>query len=63
VLSLAPLKRLVLSAQVELSEPRPQPPSTEPLPSRAEEELMVVAVEEESSVPPPPVPAVAVEEG
>jgi hypothetical protein len=63
VLSLVPVKRLVLSAQVELSEPRPKPSSTKPLPPRAEEEPTVVAVAEESSVPPPPVPAVAIEEG
>jgi hypothetical protein len=37
VLSLAPLKRLALSARVVTSEPRLQPPSVEPLPARAEE--------------------------
>jgi hypothetical protein len=63
VLSLVPLKCLVLSARVVSSEPRPQSPSLESLPSRAEEELVVVAAVEASITPPPPVPAAAVEEG
>jgi hypothetical protein len=64
VLSLAPLKCLALNARVVSSEPHPQPLSTEPSPSRAEEEEpAVVAAAEESIAPPPPVPAVAVEEG
>jgi hypothetical protein len=52
MLTLAPLKRLALSARVVTSESRPQPPCTEPLPTRAGEELVVVAAAEESSVPP-----------
>jgi hypothetical protein len=41
VLNLAPLKRLALSAWVVSSEPRPQPPRAEPLPTQAEEGLHV----------------------
>jgi hypothetical protein len=63
VLSLVPLKRMALSARVVSSEPRPQPLSAQPLPSRAEEESTVVAAAEESSAPPPQVPIVAIEEG
>jgi hypothetical protein len=63
VLSLAPLKRLALSARVVPSEPCPQPPSVEPLTSRAEEESAVVAAARESSAPPPQVPVAAIEEG
>jgi hypothetical protein len=62
VLSLAPLKRLALSARVVTSEPHPEPPSTESLPAWVEEEPTVVAVVEESSAPPLPIPATAVEE-
>jgi hypothetical protein len=53
--SLAPLKRMALSARVVTSEHRPQPPSVEPLPVRAEEELAVVAAAEASGMSPPPV--------
>jgi hypothetical protein len=63
MLSLAPLKRLTLSAHVVTSEPRPQPSCTEPLPARAEEEPSVVTTAEEPSTPPPPVPVATVEEG
>jgi hypothetical protein len=61
VLSLAPLKRLALSARVVPSEPRAQPPSVESLPARAEEEPTVVAAAEASSAPPPPVLVAAAE--
>jgi hypothetical protein len=47
VLSLAPLKRLALSAWVVTSEPRPQPPCAELLPARAEEEPSVITAAEE----------------
>jgi hypothetical protein len=63
VLSLGPLKRLALSTQVVSFEPRPQPPSAESAPPRAEEEPSVVAETRAPIVPPPPVPATAVEEG
>jgi hypothetical protein len=63
VFSLAPLKRLALSARVVPSEPRPQPPCTEPLPVQVEEGLAIAVVVEESGVPPPSVAAAAVEEG
>jgi hypothetical protein len=61
VLSLAPLKRLALSAWVVPSEPRPQPPYTEPLPVQVEEGLAVTTVVEESAALPPPVAATAIE--
>jgi hypothetical protein len=60
VLSLAPLKRLALSAQVVPSEPRPQ---AEPLPVQVEEGLVVATVVEEPGAPPLPVTAAIVEEG
>jgi hypothetical protein len=63
VLSLAPLKRLALSARVVTSESRPQPPCIESLLARAEEESAVVAAAEASGAPPPPAPGTAVEEG
>jgi hypothetical protein len=62
VLSLAPQKRLALSARVVSSEPRPQPSCTELLPVQAVEGLPVASVVEESSVPPPPATVAAVEE-
>jgi hypothetical protein len=63
VLSLAPLKRLALNAQVISSEPHPQPPSTKPAAPQAEEVLVSAAAAEASITPPPPVPAAAFEEG
>jgi hypothetical protein len=63
VLSLAPLERLALSAWVVPSEPRPQPPYTEPLPVQVEEWLAVATSVEELGTPPPPVTAAVVEEG
>jgi hypothetical protein len=63
VLSLAPLKRLALSAGVVSSKPRPQPPSAEPLPTRTKGESAVVAAAEGSGAPPPPVSATTIEEG
>jgi hypothetical protein len=63
VLSLGPLKRLVLRAQVISPEPQPQPPSTGPVPPQAEEEPSVVAETRALGMPPPPAPATAVEEG
>jgi hypothetical protein len=62
VLSLVPLKRLALSAQVVPSEPYPQPPYAEPLPVQVEEGLAVATVVEESSAPPSPVATAVVEE-
>jgi hypothetical protein len=62
VLSLAPQKRLALSAQVVSSEPRPQPSRTELLSAQAVEGLPVASVVEESGVPPPPATVAAVEE-
>jgi hypothetical protein len=63
VLSLAPLKRLALSAWVVSSETRPQPPSVESLQAWAEEEPVVVAAMGASGAPLPSVPSTAVEEG
>jgi hypothetical protein len=63
MLSLAPLKRLALSARVMPSEPRPQPPYAKPLPVQDEEGLAVDTAVEESGAPPPPVTAVVVKEG
>jgi hypothetical protein len=62
VLSLAPLKRLALSAWVVPSKPHPQPPCDEPLPVQVKEGL-AIATMVESDVPPPPVAAAVVEEG
>jgi hypothetical protein len=59
VLSLAPLKRLALSARVVPSEPHPQPPYGEPLSVQVEEGLIVATVVEESATPPSPVVAAA----
>jgi hypothetical protein len=59
--SLAPLKRLALSARVVPSEPCPQPPCIEPLPVQVEKGLAVAVVVEESGAPPPSVAAAAVE--
>jgi hypothetical protein len=44
-------------------EPQPQPPSTRPVPLRAEEAPSVVFEMRVPTTPPPPVPAAAVEEG
>jgi hypothetical protein len=44
-------------------EPQPQPPSTGPVPSQAEEAPSVVAETRAPTTPPPPVPATTVEEG
>jgi hypothetical protein len=63
VLSLAPLKLLVLSTRVVPSEPHSQTPHAEPLPPQAEEEPVVVVAVEEPSAPPPLVAVVVVEEG
>jgi hypothetical protein len=63
VLSLGPLKCLALSVWVVSSELRPQPPSAESAPPRAEGEPTVVAETRAPIAPPPPVPAAAVEEG
>jgi hypothetical protein len=63
VLSLAPLKHLVLSARVVPSKPHPQPPSTEPAPPPSEEVPVAATATEASIAPPLPFPAAAVEEG
>jgi hypothetical protein len=63
VLSLGPLKRQALSTRVVSSEPRPQPPSIEPVALRSEEEPTVVIETRAPIVPPPPVPTATVEEG
>jgi hypothetical protein len=63
VLSLVPLKRLALSAQVVTSESRPQPHSVEPLSARAEEESAGVAAAKASGAPSPPAPSATAEEG
>jgi hypothetical protein len=44
-------------------ESQPQPPSTRPMPSQAEEAPSVVAETRVPTMPPPPAPAAAVEEG
>jgi hypothetical protein len=63
VLSLGPLKHLVLSARVVSSETRPQLLSTESEPPRAEEEPTIVAEAGASTTPLPLVSTAAVEEG
>jgi hypothetical protein len=60
VLSLGPLKHLVLSVWVVSSEPCPQSPSTEPVPPQAEEEPTVAAAEA-SCAPPLLVPTAVTE--
>jgi hypothetical protein len=54
---------LTLRAQVISPEPQPQPPSTRPVASQAEEALLVVAKMRVPTTPPPPAPATAIEEG
>jgi hypothetical protein len=51
ILSLAPVKRLALSARVVPFEPRPQPQYTKPLPVQVEEGLVVAVTVEESAAP------------
>jgi hypothetical protein len=63
VLSVGPLKRLALRAQVISPEPQPHPPSTRPVPLQAEEAPSVVSETRAPTTPPPVVPAAAVEEG
>jgi hypothetical protein len=62
MLSLGPLKRLALSAQVISPEPQAQPLSTMPVQPHAEEEPSVVAETRVPTMPPPPAPATSVEE-
>jgi aryl-alcohol dehydrogenase-like predicted oxidoreductase len=57
VLSLMPLKRVVLSAQAAPSDPHSQPPYAEPLPMQVEEGLAVAVEVVEIAAPPPPVAA------
>jgi hypothetical protein len=57
VLSLAPLKRVALSARTAPSEPHSQPQYTEPLLVLVEEGLVVAVEVEEIAVPSPPVAA------
>jgi hypothetical protein len=63
VLSLGPLKRLALRAQVISAKPQPQPLSTRPVLLQIEEAPSVVAETRLPTTPPPPAPAAAVEEG
>jgi hypothetical protein len=62
VLSLGPLKQLALGAQVISLEPQPQPPSTGPVSSQAEEAPSVAAETRVPTMPPPPAPTTSVTE-
>jgi hypothetical protein len=63
VLSLGPLKRLALRAQVISPEPQPRLPSTGLVPPQAEEEPSVAAKTRVPATPTPLATATAVEEG